>query len=118
MNSQQVAGTPLEHASASTTPNNPTPPGIVARFAELPSYLPPRVVRLPDGLKLGNIDSGDLIAVNGRWTTVLRCSLVNHWVTLHLDMVGQRPLTAHESTSVHLARRERSRVPAAMASGV
>jgi hypothetical protein len=112
MKSQQVAGTPLEHAPAPTTPNRPTPNGMAARFAESPSYLPPRVHRFDDGepLTLENLVSGHVIAIDGRWWDVLGCTSVNRWVSV--DTTGPK-LTAHESTPVHLAWREPDREPVA-----
>lgn len=87
-----------------TETGNPTPQGIVARFAELPSYLPPHVMRFDEGEHvLGSLLSGNVIAIEGRWWDVLGCTSVNGWVTV--DTPGPR-LTAHESTPVHLAWRE------------
>jgi hypothetical protein len=84
-------------------------------FAEEPSYLPLHTQRLPDGLTLGNVTSGDLIAYDGRWYPVLGCTSVNGWVTV--DRSGATKLTAPESTPVYLARREPVREPAAAANG-
>src|SRR5258708_6202701 len=76
-----------------------------AALAELPAYLPPRAVRQPNGLTLGDVDKGDLIAVEGRWATILGCTCVNGWVTLRLN-TDRGQLTAHKSKPVHLARKD------------
>lgn len=90
---------------------NPTPNGMVARFAELPPYLPRNVHRFDDGpLVLANLLSGHVIAIDERWWDVLGCTSVNGWVTV--DTAGPKP-TAHESTPVHLAWREPVREPVA-----
>jgi hypothetical protein len=88
-----------------------SPRGALARLAAEPAYLLPRTARLPRGLRLGEVVSGDLIAVNGRWTVIRGCTSVNGWVTLDLGPVPG--LTAHETADVHSARREASRVLAA-----
>jgi hypothetical protein len=68
-------------------------------------------VRLPDGLTLAAVMSGDLIAVDGRWFTVVGCVSVNGWVTV--ERAGGPKVTAHESAPVHLARRESAYEPVA-----
>jgi hypothetical protein len=90
---------------------NPTPRRVLVLFAEEPSYLPVRTARLPGGLTLGEVTSGDLIGVEGRWYPVLGCTSVNGWVTV--DRSGATNVTAHESTPVHLARREPASEPVA-----
>jgi hypothetical protein len=98
-------------ASAPRSDENPTPRRVLVLFAEEPSYLPVRTIRLPDGLTLGEVTSGDLIGVEGRWYPVLGCTSVNGWVTV--DRSGATNVTAHESTPVYLARREADREPVA-----
>jgi hypothetical protein len=111
MKSQQVAEGSATHASASTLTENPTPNGVIARFAELPPYLQPRVYRFEDGAHtLENLVSGHVIAIDGRWWDVLGCTSVNRWVSV--DTTGPK-LTAHETTPVHLAWREPDREPVA-----
>jgi hypothetical protein len=84
---------------------NPTPQGIVARFAALPSYLPRGFHRFDtdEPLTLGSLVSGHVIAIDARWWDVLGCTSVNRWVSM--DTTGPK-LTAHESTPVHLVWRE------------
>ncbi len=84
---------------------NPTSQGIVARFTALPSYLPRGVHRFDtdEPLTLGNLVSGHVLAIDGRWWDVLGCTSVNRWVSM--DTTGPK-LTAHEGTPVHLAWRE------------
>lgn len=84
-----------------------SPRGAIARLAVEPSYLPPRTARLPDGLRLGEMISTDLIAVDGRWYVVRGLTSVNGWVTI--DIAGAPNLTAHETAPVHAARKENAR---------
>jgi hypothetical protein len=82
---------------------NPTPNGILARFTELPPYLPRGLYEFDEPQTLGDLASGHAIAIDGRWWDVLGCTSVNQWVSI--DTPGPR-LTAHESTPAHLAWRE------------
>lgn len=85
---------------------NPTPARVLAQLATLPDFIPVRHDRLPEELDLGAVISGDLIALNGRWTQVLGCTCVNGWVTVETPQ-GTPNITAHESTRAHFARKWR-----------
>ncbi|MBS2549646.1 hypothetical protein KGQ19_22540 [Catenulispora sp. NL8] len=89
---------------------NPTPHGILARFTELPPYLPRGLYEFDDPQTLGDLASGQAIAIDRRWYDVLGCTSVNGWVSV--DTTGPK-LTAHETTPVHLAWREPDREPVA-----
>jgi hypothetical protein len=86
---------------------NATPTDAASRLAELPSYLLPHTKRLPDGLQLGNVTTGDLIAVSGRWVAIVGCTLVNGWVTVRVSDLNVAAIVAKATTPVHLARKER-----------
>lgn len=73
-------------------------------LAELPACLPPGATRLPDGMTLGNVQRGDLIAVSRRWLPILACTDVNGFVTVRLDSEIEA-ITGVDNTPVHLARK-------------
>ncbi|GAA2061046.1 hypothetical protein GCM10009839_84950 [Catenulispora yoronensis] len=109
MKSQQAAGVSQEGSPGSATPGSPTPLRVLSRLAVLPSYPPPKAQPLGDGIRLKNLISGDMIAIDGRWWDVLRCTSMNRWVTVQTP--GPK-ITAHEASLVHLARKELPNVEA------
>lgn len=94
---------------------DPTPNQAAQFLAELPSYLPPRHERLPDGMTLGDAITGDLIAVCGRWLRITNSTCVNGWVTVRLDSPDMEGLSASEATPVHLTRKEEANANAVSA---
>jgi hypothetical protein len=88
-----------------STETGQTPPGIVARLAELPVPNPGGAFVLDrDGVQLAMVNRDDWIAIDRRWHRVVACVAVNGWVSLVTEP-ETRGICAHFSTMVYLARK-------------
>jgi hypothetical protein len=82
-----------------------TPPHIVARLATDPGAPPVGFVTMTgDGTNMGSVDSGDVMAIDGRWCPVVGCVSLNGHVSVETPF-GYPGITAYWDLPIHLARK-------------